>query len=154
MHLDTGFCNLSSTATEWHGTTLNMSFRPEIVDWLWQNKKWFRRHKLVHLMQPDTDFHNRSGAAMKWRENTQNTSFRHKWCGAKPNWCFRASKWCENTQNFSFGPKEVHWNLSRSMSRVLLFWNIQSNAPRYKFPQWVGCIDEMARNHPKHEFWT
>jgi len=82
-------------------------------------------------MHPNTDFHNRSGAAMKWRETTQNTSFRHKRCGAKPNWCFRASKWCENTQNFSFGPKEVRWNLSRSMSRVLLFWNIQSNAPRY-----------------------
>jgi len=55
MHLDTNFCNMSSAATEWHGTTQNMSFRPEIVDWaclLWQNKKWFQRHKLVHLMHP------------------------------------------------------------------------------------------------------
>ena len=41
MHLDTGFCNLSSAATEWHGTTQNMSFRPEIVDWLRQNKNGF-----------------------------------------------------------------------------------------------------------------
>jgi len=30
-------------------------FLTEIVDWacsLWQNKKWFRKHKLVHLMHP------------------------------------------------------------------------------------------------------
>ena len=27
------FCNVSSAATEWHGTTQNLSFRPEIVDW-------------------------------------------------------------------------------------------------------------------------
>ena len=52
MHLDTDFCNVSSAATEWHGTTQNMSFRLEIVGWLRQNKKWFRRHKLVHLMHP------------------------------------------------------------------------------------------------------
>ena len=55
MHLDTGFCNVSSAATEWHGTTQNMSFRPEIVDLacsLCQNKKWFQGHKLVHLMHP------------------------------------------------------------------------------------------------------
>ena len=32
-----------------------MSFRPIILDWarsLRPNKKWFRRHKLVHLMHP------------------------------------------------------------------------------------------------------
>ena len=32
-----------------------MSFRPKVVDWecsLRPNKKWFRRHKLVHLMRP------------------------------------------------------------------------------------------------------
>ena len=55
MFLDTGFCNVSSAATKWHGTTQNMSFRLKIVDWacsLRQNKKWFWRHKLVHLMRP------------------------------------------------------------------------------------------------------
>jgi hypothetical protein len=44
MHLDTGFCNMLSAATKWHGTTQNMSFRPKIVDSacsLRQNKKWF-----------------------------------------------------------------------------------------------------------------
>ena len=82
----------------------------------------------------------------------RNTSFRCKVRGAKPSRCFRAPKWCENTQNMSFGPKRVHWNLSSSKSRVLLFWNVQSNAPRYKFLQQVGCIDEMARNHLKMSF--
>ena len=55
MYLDTGFCNVSSAARKWHGTTQNMSFRLKIVDWaclLRQNKKWFQRHKLVHLMHP------------------------------------------------------------------------------------------------------
>ena len=55
MHLDTGLCNVSSVAIKYHGTTQNMSFRQKIVDWacsLRQNKKWFRRHKLVHLMHP------------------------------------------------------------------------------------------------------
>ena len=85
-------------------------FYTEIVDWacsLRQNKKWFRRHKLVHLMH-DSNFHNGSGAAMKWRESTRNTSFRHKVCGAKPTGRFRAPKWCANTQNVSFEPKGVH----------------------------------------------
>ena len=51
MHLDTGFCNVSSAATEWHGTTQNMSFGPKVADWacpLLENKKRFWRHKLVH----------------------------------------------------------------------------------------------------------
>ena len=55
MSLDTGFCNVSSAATKCHGTTKHMSFRLKIVDWaclMRQNKKWFRRHKLMHLMHP------------------------------------------------------------------------------------------------------
>jgi len=42
MHHDTGFCNVSSAAMEWHGTTQNMSFRTKVVDWaclLQKNKK-------------------------------------------------------------------------------------------------------------------
>jgi hypothetical protein len=27
-------------------------------------------------------------------------------------------------------------------------------APRHPFSEWVTCGDEIARNHPKHEFWT
>jgi hypothetical protein len=28
------------------------------------------------------------------------------------------------------------------------------NAPRHKFSQWVTYVNEIARNHPKHGFWT
>jgi hypothetical protein len=28
------------------------------------------------------------------------------------------------------------------------------NATRYPFLEWVTCGNEIARNHPKHEFWT
>jgi hypothetical protein len=28
------------------------------------------------------------------------------------------------------------------------------NAPRHPFSEWVTCGNEIARNHPKHEFWT
>jgi hypothetical protein len=28
------------------------------------------------------------------------------------------------------------------------------NAPRHSFSEWVTCGNEIARNHPKHEFWT
>jgi hypothetical protein len=27
-------------------------------------------------------------------------------------------------------------------------------APRQPFSEWVTCGNEIARNHPKHEFWT
>jgi hypothetical protein len=27
-------------------------------------------------------------------------------------------------------------------------------ATRYPFSDWVPCGNEIARNHPKHEFWT
>jgi hypothetical protein len=26
--------------------------------------------------------------------------------------------------------------------------------PRHPFSEWVTCGNEIARNHPKHEFWT
>ena len=51
MHLDTSYCNVSSAATKQLGTTENMSFRPEKVDWacsLRQNKKQYRMHKHMH----------------------------------------------------------------------------------------------------------
>jgi hypothetical protein len=27
-------------------------------------------------------------------------------------------------------------------------------APRQPFSEWVTCGNKIARNHPKHEFWT
>ena len=44
MHLDTGFCNVSSAATKWRETIQNMSFRLKVVEWaclLQQKKKRF-----------------------------------------------------------------------------------------------------------------
>ena len=70
---------------------------------------------------PDTDFHNGSGVATKWHQTTRNTNFRCKVYGAKQNRRCRALKWRENTQNMSFGSKGVHYNLSSSMCRALLF---------------------------------
>ena len=55
MHADTSFRNRSGASTKWRETFENMSFEPNVVDWacsLRQNKKWFWRHKLVHLMHP------------------------------------------------------------------------------------------------------
>ena len=53
MHADTSFRNGSGASTKWHESFENLSFGPKVVDWacsLRQNKKWFWRHKLVHLM--------------------------------------------------------------------------------------------------------
>src|SRR6185503_10334991 len=53
MHPDANFHNGSGAATKWRETNKNLSFRLKEVDWacsLRQNKKWFWRHKLVHLM--------------------------------------------------------------------------------------------------------
>ena len=59
MHPDTSFRNGSGASTKWRETTENMSFGPKVADWaclLLENKKWFWRHKLVHLMHFDTGF--------------------------------------------------------------------------------------------------
>ena len=71
MHPETNFRSRSGAATKWHETIQNMSFRPKVVDWacllkkqeivdlaysLRQNKKWFQRHKLMHLMHPILNF--------------------------------------------------------------------------------------------------
>ena len=51
MHADTSFHNRSGALTKWRETFENMSFGPKVVDWtcsLLENKKRFRRHKLVH----------------------------------------------------------------------------------------------------------
>ena len=50
-HADTSFRNWSGASTKWRETFENMSFGPKVVDWacsLLENKKRFRRHKLVH----------------------------------------------------------------------------------------------------------
>jgi hypothetical protein len=37
---------------------------------------------------------------------------------------------------------------------VLVAKTCALNAPRHLFSEWVTCCNEIARNHPKHEFWT
>ena len=79
-------------------------------------------------IQPDTRFRNGSRAAMKWHETTP---------------------------NLSFGPKEVDW--ASSLQKTRNGSRPQTHAlypPRYLFSHWVTCVNEMARNHPKHEFST
>src|SRR6185503_9154707 len=55
MHPDYNFCSGSGAATKCRKTIQNLSFRTKVEDWaclLQKNKKWFWRHKLVHLMHP------------------------------------------------------------------------------------------------------
>ena len=55
MHADNSFRNRSGASTKWRKAFENMSFGPKVVDWacsLRQNKRWFQRLKLMHLMHP------------------------------------------------------------------------------------------------------
>jgi hypothetical protein len=66
--------NGSRVATKWRETTLNMSFGPKLVDWaclLREDKKRFRRHKLVHCKHPNSRFHNGCRGATKCCETTK-----------------------------------------------------------------------------------
>jgi len=131
MEAHTRFRNGSRAATKWHETTPNLRFGPKLVDWACslRKKKWFRWHKLMPCMHLDTRFRNGLCAAMKWRETTP---------------------------NMSFGPKVVDWacSLRKKEEMVPVAQTLALYAPRNLFSQWVTCGNEMARNHPKLEFWT
>jgi len=76
---------LHYAATKWCETTQNMSFGPNVVDWMrfgGKSQKKFRWPELVPKRHPRTRF--RNGA-------------------------LAATKWCETTQNMSLGPKVVDW---------------------------------------------
>ena len=131
-HPRTRFRQATLAATKWCETTQNMSFRPNVVDWMrfgGKSRKKIRWPELVPKRHPRTRFRNGALAATKWCETTQNMSLGPKvvdWIhfGRKnknsfigPNSCpngilgpdFRngalsATKWCETTQNVSFGP--------------------------------------------------
>jgi len=75
-------------ATKWCETTQNMSFGPNVVDWMHfvrKSRKRFHWPELVPKRHPRIRF--RNGA-------------------------LAANKWCETTQNVSFGPKVVDWTRS------------------------------------------
>jgi hypothetical protein len=60
----------------------------------------------------------------------------------------------ETTPNMSFGPKVVDWacSLRKNEEMVPVANTHASYAIRYPFSDWVTCGNEIARNHPKHEF--
>jgi hypothetical protein len=56
----------------------------------------------------------------------------------------------------SFGPKVVDWACSLRKTKKWFRWQklVLCMHPRQPFSEWVTCGNEIARNHPKHEFWT
>jgi hypothetical protein len=112
-------------------TTPNMSFGPKVVDWacsLRKTKKWFRWKKNSCFYAPGTCYRN------GWRE---------------------ATKLHETTPNMSFGPKVVDWAcLLRKTKKWFQWKKLMFLCTRYMFSEWVTCGNEIARNHPIHEFWT
>jgi hypothetical protein len=59
-------------------------------------------------------------------------------------------------------PKHEFWTQScglgmfvaKNEEMVLVAKTHAFNAPRLPFSGWVTCGNEIARNHPKHDFWT
>jgi hypothetical protein len=132
VHPDIRFQNGWRAATKLRETTPNISFGPKVVDWacsLRKTKKWFRWQKLVLLCTPGTRLRNGWRAATKLRETTQIMSFGHKvveWaCSLR-----KTKKWFQ-------------------LQKLVLWMQ-----PWHPFSEWVTCGNEIARNHPKHEFWT
>jgi hypothetical protein len=59
-------------------------------------------------------------------------------------------------------PKHEFWTLSSGLGMfvakkeemVLVAKTRAFMHPRHLFSEWLTCGNEIARNHPKHEFWT
>jgi hypothetical protein len=59
-------------------------------------------------------------------------------------------------------PKHEFWNLSSGLGMfvvkndemVPVAKTRALYATRHPFSEWVTCGNEIAQNHPKHEFWT
>jgi hypothetical protein len=62
----------------------------------------------------------------------------------------------ETTPNMSFGPKVVDWACSLQKTKKWFRWKklVLCMHPDNPFSEWVTCDNEIAQNHPKHEFWT
>ena len=140
-----------------------MNFGPKEVDWACsfrKNKKRFRRHKLVHCMQPDTRLRTMSHTARKSRESIPNMSFGPKqvdWaCSLRKNkkrfrrhkllyWVHpdthlhtmshEATKSRETTPNMSLGPKEADWacSLWKNKKQFRRHKLVQSMHPHIRF---------------------
>jgi hypothetical protein len=71
------------------------------------------------------------------------------------NGCRATTKLRETTSNMSFGPKVVDWACSlRKRRNGSGGKNSCFVCTQHPFSEWVTCGNEIARNHPKHEFWT
>jgi hypothetical protein len=88
-------------------------------------------------------------------------------CSGGKNSCFvcpryRFSEWVRcgneipwNHPNISFGPKVVDWACSVWKSKKWFRWQkLMLCMHPIPISKWVTCGNEVARNHPKHEFWT
>jgi hypothetical protein len=71
------------------------------------------------------------------------------------NGCRATTKLRETTPNMGFGPKVAYWACSLRKTKKWFRWQKHVlYAPRHLFSEWVTCGNEIARNHPKHGFWT
>jgi hypothetical protein len=71
-------------------------------------------------------------------------------------WVTYDNEIARNHPNMSFGPKIVDWacSLQKNDEMVSVAKTRALYAPRHPFSEWVTCGNEIARNHPKHEFCT
>src|SRR5688572_33300232 len=62
----------------------------------------------------------------------------------------------DTTRTTSFGPKVVDWACSLQKTKKWFRWQklVLCMHPDNPFSECVTCDNEIARNHPKHEFWT
>ena len=69
-------------------------------------------------------------------------------------WVTCGNEIARNHPNMSFGHKVVDWacSLQKNDEMVPVAKTRALYAPRHPFSEWVTCDNEIARNHPKHEF--
>jgi hypothetical protein len=75
------------------------------------------------------------------------TRFRNGWRAT--------TKLRKTTPNMSFGPKVgLAMFVAKNEEMVPVAKTRALYAPRQPFSEWVTCGNEIAWNHPTHEFWT
>ena len=132
QHPRTRFGKAALAATKWCKTTQNMSFGPNVVDWMCfgrETRKKFGWPGLVPKRHPRNRL--RNGA-------------------------LAANKWCETTQNVSFGRKVVDWmRFGQKNSTIVRSAQTRAKmASQDPISPSGTCCYQMVRNHPKHEFRT
>src|SRR5688572_5322595 len=108
-----------------------MSFGPKVVDWacsLRKTKKWFRWQKLVLCMYSTPVFGMGDVRQRNCEKPLQTLPIQLTY--------YLGHVRCEKRRNCSGGKNSCFV------------------CTRHPFSEWVTCDNEIARNHPKHEFWT